>query len=375
MERLEERQLLAVGPQLISIQPNRGDLLADGQIRHEPPRELLFHFQANASIDASSLPQNPESPTSSDSIQIWRSGQDGSFERASTFTDFGTDGQVVAQFTAKQIGQGGNFIALNFSESTNPQGPAVAVDTVNKQIFIELNIAQPITAAEVVTAIGDHPTASQLVDSSIIRGNGSTNISGSTIADYSPVQLNGANSAKASSDFNFGTELTIEFTAVTAGPAGNGIRINVNGGDLGEVSSSPQILVDGKQIDIIVNSNEMAPTTAADLVSTVNSNPFSSVLVQARILVGDPTLLVGERAGGLPTMVLQGGDDIRVVPGFIGLESNTREVTLRFRDSLVDDIYLINIFGSGPQPLADVNGNPFAEGLDFGRSTADSTAG
>ena len=38
LEDLEKRQLLAVGPQLIGIQPNNSDLIVDGSVRNEAPR-------------------------------------------------------------------------------------------------------------------------------------------------------------------------------------------------------------------------------------------------------------------------------------------------------------------------------------------------
>lgn len=37
LESLEPRQMLAVGPQLIGIQPNNGELLQDGEVLHSSP--------------------------------------------------------------------------------------------------------------------------------------------------------------------------------------------------------------------------------------------------------------------------------------------------------------------------------------------------
>ena len=50
LETLEDRRLLAVGPQLIGVQPNDGDLLRPDdpdQIRDIAPRELRFRFDEN----------------------------------------------------------------------------------------------------------------------------------------------------------------------------------------------------------------------------------------------------------------------------------------------------------------------------------------
>ncbi len=69
MEPLEERMLLALGPQLIGIQPNAGALLMDGDVRPVAPRELTFRFDESQVIDPSTL----------DGIRITRSGLDGVF--------------------------------------------------------------------------------------------------------------------------------------------------------------------------------------------------------------------------------------------------------------------------------------------------------
>ena len=49
LERLERRELLAVGPQLIGIQPNNDSLLRFDRtdIRNVAPQELVFKFDEN----------------------------------------------------------------------------------------------------------------------------------------------------------------------------------------------------------------------------------------------------------------------------------------------------------------------------------------
>ena len=51
LESLEDRRLLTVGPQLIGIQPNDGELLPfnaeDTYIRESAPRDLTFRFDEN----------------------------------------------------------------------------------------------------------------------------------------------------------------------------------------------------------------------------------------------------------------------------------------------------------------------------------------
>ena len=69
-ETLEERRLLAVGPQLVSIQPNSGDVLSNGVAYHVAPQELTFIFDEAQQIDANTL----------DGIQIFRAGFDDTFD-------------------------------------------------------------------------------------------------------------------------------------------------------------------------------------------------------------------------------------------------------------------------------------------------------
>ncbi len=55
VEALEPRRLLAVGPQLVGIQPNGDELLEDGDVRNVAPSTLTFRFDGNQVIDASTL--------------------------------------------------------------------------------------------------------------------------------------------------------------------------------------------------------------------------------------------------------------------------------------------------------------------------------
>ncbi len=72
IEALEDRRLMALGPQLIGVLPNAGSLLAEGDIRNVAPQELLFKFDENQVF--------ADSPaTLQKSFQITRSGGDGLF--------------------------------------------------------------------------------------------------------------------------------------------------------------------------------------------------------------------------------------------------------------------------------------------------------
>ena len=88
LESLEDRRLLAVGPQLIGIQPNDGELLPfdnPDYIRETAPRDLLFRFDENQVFDPGNL----------DGIQITRSNLDDDFTAASVTTDFNSGGLVT----------------------------------------------------------------------------------------------------------------------------------------------------------------------------------------------------------------------------------------------------------------------------------------
>ncbi len=56
IEQFEPRNLMAVTPQLIAIIPNAGDLLIDGQVRNEAPREFILRFDEGQILDEMSAP-------------------------------------------------------------------------------------------------------------------------------------------------------------------------------------------------------------------------------------------------------------------------------------------------------------------------------
>lgn len=72
LEKLEQRQLLAAGPQLIGIQPNEGALIENGVTQNVAPRVLTFRFDDGQVIHPSTL----------DAIRITRAGADGSLGTA-----------------------------------------------------------------------------------------------------------------------------------------------------------------------------------------------------------------------------------------------------------------------------------------------------
>ena len=99
-ELLETRMLLT-SPQFISVSPNVGDFLQDGDVRTEVPREFNFQFspdQAIVGINSNSL----------DAIHVVGAGHDGGFTPANVVTDLGTNGAVVLRIGSQRLGPNDN---------------------------------------------------------------------------------------------------------------------------------------------------------------------------------------------------------------------------------------------------------------------------
>ena len=69
-----------------------------------------------------------------------------------------------------------------------------------------------------------------------------------------------------------------------------------------------------------------------------------------------------QRSGGDGTF--GDGNDVIVQYGWIGIADQLNEVIVRFAETLPDDLYHVNIFGSGPSPLLNTNGDPYNDGVD-----------
>jgi hypothetical protein len=66
--------------------------------------------------------------------------------------------------------------------------------------------------------------------------------------------------------------------------------------------------------------------------------------------------------------VLGNGNDIAVDVGAILVATTTTDVIVRFANPLVDDLYQVTIVGSGANPLRDVEGDAFNDGVDLTRN-------
>jgi len=355
VETLEERRLLAVGPQVIGVQPNDGALLNDGDIRNIAPRDLTFQFNEGQVIDATTL----------DALTITQAGLDGQFDVASGRTDFGTGGAVVVEFRARTAGPRGNEISLQFSKTDRGGPGAPSITVQGKTIFVELNsnLINRTTASALVNTLNNHLEASELIEAIVIAGPGNTNIAAPAIT-YSPVDVGGANVASVTSNFNTGTNLEVVFIAVQGGPAANGINIHFTKSDHGGASDPVIDVVDQRNISIDLNSNVGNQTTPAQLVTAFNANAEARALVVASNPVGDPDTDIATPAIDYSPLVLDGANDVTVTPGYLGLGDSDREVIFRFAETPPDDLYRIDIIGVDSAPLRNEQGIALGDRTD-----------
>ncbi|MBT7256111.1 MAG: tandem-95 repeat protein [Planctomycetaceae bacterium] len=209
LESLEDRRLLAVGPQLIGIQPNDGELLlfdAPDYIRDTAPRDLLFRFDENQVF----------SPTNLDGIQITRSNLDGDFTPASVTTDFNSDGVLEIKFSATKLGVEQNDIKLVFSKRDlgGPGTPSIGVVGKRIDISLNINVGNESSAADLVTALSQHDAARALIQAEIIVGEEDFDIA-SPSNSYSPLLTSGANDIVVSPGYqgvgDFSNEIIVRF--------------------------------------------------------------------------------------------------------------------------------------------------------------------
>lgn len=361
--------MMAIGPQLIGVQPNRGELLDGGDIRNVAPEQLTFRFDEGQVIDAATL----------DGIRVTRAGGDGSFASASGRTDFNTLGRVVMEFRALDPGPSGNELSLVFTKGDRGGAGAPRVTVVGKTISVELNSNSKFrtTAAELVTAINNHAVAKSLVQAVVVSGSPSNEIASPPVI-YSPVELTGANIARVSTNFNTTplagrANLDVAFTAVEDGAGANGIAIEVTKRDRGGAAPPQVQVLDDRHIRIELNTNPGNQTTAGQLVSVFNANADARELVVATLRAGDPDTNIATPLINYSPLTLRGADDVLIEPGYIGLGDTAHEVIFRFAERLPDDLYRVDIAGSGPAALRNEQGfglgdqtdNRVDDGVDF----------
>lgn len=370
-ESLEQRQLLATGPELVTVLPNAGSFLLDGDLRTEAPSELTLRFSPGQAIDTNTL----------GGIVITRAGGDGDFEGGRVYSDFGTNGVVTVEFEALRLGAGGNGIQFNFSKSDLGSGtlPTISANLATKIINVTLNsnAATPTTAQGLVDAVNHDANAATLVHASIRTGLETADL-GSANARFPdggslPLTTGGANAAFGVTNFNVGaTPLEVLFTAANAGAGGNGTMVAFRKADLG-AAAGPTVSVSAPvtnpasppTITVTLNTNAGNPTTAQGLVSAINANPLANVHVRASVPIGDPSTDISAPQVVNP-VVLGGADDLAAPAGYVARNgNNTNEVIYRFAEPLANDVYRIEVLGAGPGTvLRNQAGDAFNDGLD-----------
>ncbi len=356
LESLENRQLLA-GPDLIGIQPNEGSLLFNNTTLNVSPRELVFRFDDNADIDPNSL----------SAIRVTRAGDDAVFESATATSDLGTMGQVLLEFRAAQSGSLGNGVMVEFTTSSRVNSSLPLISTSGRTVTIDVNNNpnRPTRVQDLISAVRANPDAAALIEIIQISGPSLGDI-GTSVDDGLTLTLTGANAAQAITDFNTSGAVTVRLVSQLPGIDGRGTQILFEQRNFG-AQANPVVVVNDQTVRIQLNSAPGFETTAADLIAAINNNPDASQVVLAFHEQGDVDTTIGDRPVTYSPLSLSGVSDVVVEPGFIGLGDTSREVVFRFAEPQPDDIYQIDILGTGPFALRNVDGELFQDGEDLTR--------
>jgi GEVED domain/Dockerin type I domain/Bacterial pre-peptidase C-terminal domain len=355
LETLELRQLMAVGPQLLGIQPNSGELLTNGQILNTSPRELVFRFNDGAGIDASTL----------SGIRVIRSGEDGVFERASVATDFGTNGQTLVEFYAQETGETGNGIQIQFTRVSRQDSRRPVISVSGQVVTIQLNSNPNLETRveDLLQALDPNATTptNSLIYALRLRGLQTAPIA-QTANTTRLFTLGGANSAKTTTSFGLSSSLQVRLVAVESGNAGIGTVVTVTGRDRGG-AGTPIVTGSGMAINVEINTNSRFPTTVQEFVDALNSSSVSSGIVRAELVSGLGATRLGTAAITYSPLTLTGVLDVEVIPAYVGLGDSNREVVMRFAETLPDDKYRIEILGQGTRALRNASGDVFNNGV------------
>ncbi|MBI1310969.1 tandem-95 repeat protein [bacterium] len=347
-ELLEARTLLT-SPQFVSVSPNVGEFVVDGQVRSEAPRELVLQFSPGQTIDSTTL----------GAIQITAAGHDGEFRPASELTDFGTGGAVVVRIGTVRLGAAENGTQLVIDSVDNlGNGPTISSSPGMIALTLDNNMVLPTTAADLIDFITNDTTAKSLLSIELLSGNVNTDISGAA----QTLTLAGAGAATAHDSFGV-SDLTMQFRARNASLDGNLISLQFLRRDLGSSSSAPLVNVVGNRIEVTLNDNTMTPTTAGDLLTAISGNAAADALITAAVSFGDPATSLAAQPDG--TVLHLSGADAVMIPGYRGVNPDSQnEVFYRFAENLTDDDYRIQIVGAGASPLTNTNGEIVNNGTD-----------
>ena len=347
-ELLETRTLLT-SPEFVSVSPNVGEFLRDGDVREESPQELLFQFSPGQVLDNSTL----------GAIQLVAAGHDGGFRPASVLTDFDSGGLVTLRLGTQRLGSAENDTDLTIASSDLgvDAPPTILGGSGALLLTLNTNATTPTTAQDLLDLVANDTDAAALLTVGVVDGDVSTDISGASPATLT---LLNAGSADVVTDLGTGTDLRLQIAARSAGLDGNDITVQINRLNLSATPVAPQVSVTGNRIEVVINDG--ATTTAQTLVNAIAAEPDADALVSATVAVGDPSEDVSGLQDG--TMLRLAGADRAVSPGYVDIADTTNEVIYRFAETLPDDAYRIQILGTGASPLQNAGGEEFGNGTD-----------
>ena len=348
-ELLEARTLLT-GPAFVSVSPNVGEFLQDGDVRNQAPQELLFQFSPGQTINNSTV----------GAIQLVAAGHDSSFRPASTVTDFGTGGQVTVRLGTQRLGAAEDGTQLTISSMDNAgNGPIVTAGTGTIDLTLDSSTLSPTTVQDLLDLVANDPAVAAILSIEVIDGDPATDISA---APGGTLTLSGAGAADAVTDLGTDSDLRVRAVANSAGVDGNRISLQINRLDLSGTDPAPQVNVVGNRIEVVLNDNAAAPTRAQDLVDALAADADALALVTVTVDAGDAaTDISGIQDGSL---IALSGADRALTAGYLNVGDSANEVIYRFSESLPDDDYRIQIIGTGANPLTNAGGEAFEEGAD-----------
>ena len=343
LENLEQRQLLAQGPELVAIQPNGDDLLQDGDVRHIAPTKLTFVFDLTTSLDPSTLEGG---------FEITRAGKDGAFGDANDvtiepgFVGLEKDARhVVMRFSeplvddlyrVRVIGSGdaplrdvegfayndGTDTTLDFTLDLGAQVLAVVPQPVTRNP--DGTLAQARKTIEVYfnddpldPAAAENPSFYQLIDTNrTITNTDDTVILPQTVtydASRNLVTLEFADefdpatyrlrigsslplpsppvivdpAVETTTDFGTGGTVQVRFESdpQVAEQFGSAIQLRFTSENLG-IGGLPAVRVQENLIFITLNSNGATPTTADQLKAALDGSPAASALLTTTVVAG-----------------------------------------------------------------------------------------
>ena len=268
-----------------------------------------------------------------------------------------------------QSGSIGNGITVSFTSSNRAGTPAPVISVTGRDISVDLNSNAAVTTRvrDVITAINNDAAASALVEAIQVSGSSQTIVSTPSISG-SNLTLSGANAAEAVTDFGTNGQVRIRLVSTLPGADGLATQVVVEQQNFG-APANPRVLVTDQVVRVELNSFPGAESTAADFVNAINNNPDAAALVTATLQQGNINTVIGDRpTDSYSPLSLSGVSDVVVQPGFIGLGESPREVVFRFAQPLPDDVYQIDILGTGLSALRNVDGELFQDGVDLRRN-------